>query len=123
MNTLNSNLRLYFLTGSCADNPLILPLASSQFSSSASNSAGYHVKLDSTKAFCQKTRNRPSDVHFTIDFLFQHKICAIATKGKDGFFVDKYRVSYGVEYDIFNESSLFGNQYVSEYLISMCLRK
>ena len=75
------------------------------------------MKLYATKAFCHKAYKVDADVSVTVDFLFSHKICAIATKGLDGFFVDEYQISYGVEYDVWNTTSLFGSPYVSRYII------
>ena len=106
---------VYFPAGSCADNPLILQaFASSQFASSFGY--GYLVKLDSNKEYCRNGYKVDADEYFTIDFLFRHKICAVATIGRDGFFVDEYRISYGVKHDVWNDSSLFGSPYVSRYV-------
>ena len=103
---------LYLPAGSCADNPLILPLASSQFSTDSGT--GHSVKLYNNLGYCRShNKNVLKDVYVMIDFLFLHKICAIGTMGFDGVAVDSYRVSYGIEMDIWNKSSLFGREYVS----------
>lgn len=104
---------LYFSTGSCVNNPLILPLASSQFASSHHGRAAYDVKINSAQTNCFRDTRHSYDFYVQIDFLFRHKICAIATVGDDGSFVDEYRISYGVKEDVWNSSSLFGAEYVS----------
>ncbi len=74
------------------------------------------MKLYGTNALCHKAYRTDTDVSVTVDFLFSHKICAIATKGLDGLFVDEYQISYGVEYDVWNTTSLFGSPFVSRFV-------
>ena len=71
------------------------------------------MKLNSDKTFCRSDKHNNVDTYVEIDFLFRHKICAIATVGDDQWFVDKYRISYSIEDGIWNKSSLFGAEYVS----------
>ena len=96
-----------FLTGSCTDNPLTFPFAASQFSD-------YKVKLNvEDQAICLRDTKKDKDVSYTIDFLFKHKICAIATKGFDGNFVDEYRISYSIDGESWNNSNVFRREHVS----------
>ena len=75
--------------------------------------AAYDGKMSSTAQNCFQDIRNPADTYVQIDFLFRHKICAIATVGADGYFLDEYRLSYGVKEDVWNSSSLFGAEYVS----------
>ncbi|XP_028392974.1 uncharacterized protein LOC114517441 isoform X2 [Dendronephthya gigantea] len=99
--------------GTCADNPLVEPFASSQFSTSL-NQFYVPVKLSSITEFCHQYPYGTVDVFVEIDFLFRHKICAVGTMGMNGFFIPNYQISYGVKKDSWNTSSVLGYPYVYE---------
>ena len=73
----------------------------------------YDAKISGATTNCFHDTRNSADTYVQIDFLFRHKICAIATVGDDGHFLDEYRLSYGVKEDVWNSSSLFGAEYVS----------
>ena len=68
------------------------------------------------QAICLRDPKKDKDVSYTIDFLFKHKICAIATKGFDGNFVDEYRISYSIDGESWNNSNVFRREYVSTFV-------
>ena len=64
------------------------------------------------KAWCIR-QSVTRSIFMRIDFRFLHKICAVATKGKDGKYVDRYRVSYSTDDQSYADVSLFGTRVVS----------